>query len=210
MSFTKTIRFNASSFQVIKDAMLQSDELPLAEVIDDQQWQAVFDHYGIDFGNDEDSIYTRRITLWGLISQVFFKGENRSCKAAVVRIASLWAMLGRKVCSTNSGSRIAGPDRKSRSKRYATLPGSWPWRAKLLLNSQQLTTSTRLKHIRSLNMSSGNRTPEGSFVRRVHDHRGRHAGKPGRVSSKPVSRTRTWISHHPLRDVDFHGHRNAV
>jgi len=40
-SFTKPGGFNASSFQVIKDAMLQSDELPLAEFIDDDQWQAV-------------------------------------------------------------------------------------------------------------------------------------------------------------------------
>ena len=104
MSYTKKCRWNASSFQVIKDAMLQSDELPLAEVIDDEQWQAVFDHHGIDFGNDDTAVYTPAMTLWGLISQVFFKEENRSCKAAVMRIASLWGMLGRKICSTNTGA----------------------------------------------------------------------------------------------------------
>jgi hypothetical protein len=103
-SSTKTSRFNASSFQVIKDAMLQSDELPLSEFIDDQQWQTVFEQHGIDFGNDEDSVYTPAITVWGLISQVFFKGENRSCKAAVIRIASLWALLGKVVCNTNTGA----------------------------------------------------------------------------------------------------------
>jgi len=84
--------------------MLQSDELPLSEFINDQQWQAVFQQHGIDFGNDEDAVYTPAITLWGLISQVFFKGENRSCKAAVIRIASLWAMLGKVVCNTNTGA----------------------------------------------------------------------------------------------------------
>ncbi len=103
-SSTKTSRFNASSFQIIKDAMLQSDALPLSEVIDDDQWQAAFDRHDIDFGRDEDSIYTPAITLWGLISQVFFKAENRSCKAAVVRIASLWATLGKVVCRTNTGA----------------------------------------------------------------------------------------------------------
>ena len=103
-SSTKTSRFNASSFQVIKDAMLQSDVLPLSEVIDDDQWQAAFDRHDIDFGRDEDSIYTPAITLWGLISQVFFKAENRSCKAAVARIASLWATLGKVVCGTNTGA----------------------------------------------------------------------------------------------------------
>lgn len=103
-SSTKTSRFNASSFQIIKDAMLQSDALPLCEVVDDDQWQAAFDRHGIDFGRDEDSIYTPAITLWGLISQVFFKAENRSCKAAVARIASLWATLGKVVCRTNTGA----------------------------------------------------------------------------------------------------------
>ena len=103
-SSTKISHFNASSFQVIKDAMLQSDALPLSEVVDDNQWQAAFDRHNIDFGRDEDSIYTPAITLWGLISQVFFKAENRSCKAAVTRIASLWAVLGKVVCRTNTGA----------------------------------------------------------------------------------------------------------
>ena len=39
MSCTKS-SFSASSFRIIKDAMLQSEELPLADVIDDQQWEA--------------------------------------------------------------------------------------------------------------------------------------------------------------------------
>jgi len=103
-SFNKISRFNASSFQVIKDAMLQSDALPLSEVVGDDRWQSAFDRHGIDFGRDEDSIYTPAITLWGLISQVFFKAENRSCKAAVIRIASLWAMLGKVICKTSTGA----------------------------------------------------------------------------------------------------------
>ncbi len=42
----------------MKDAMLQSEELPLPGVIDDDQWQAAFDQHDVAFGNDEDSIYT--------------------------------------------------------------------------------------------------------------------------------------------------------
>lgn len=92
------------SFNLIKDSMLQSDELPLAEALDMDQWQTAFDDHEIDFGSDEDAIYTPAITLWALISQVFFKGEMRSCKAAVCRIATLWATLGKTVCSTNTGA----------------------------------------------------------------------------------------------------------
>jgi len=95
---------STSSFQIIKDSMLQSDELPLAETLDENNWQQVFDKHEIDFGGDEDATYTPAITLWALISQVFFKDEMRSCKAAVERVATLWAILGKTVCDTNSGA----------------------------------------------------------------------------------------------------------
>ena len=95
---------SSRSFDLIKDSMLQSDELPLAGVLDCDQWQAVFDDHGIDFGGDEDAIYTPAITLWALISQAFFKAEMRSCKAAVGRVAALWATLGKTVCKTNTGA----------------------------------------------------------------------------------------------------------
>lgn len=95
---------SSRSFALIKDSMLQSNELPLADVLDSNQWQQIFAAHEIDFGKDEGAIYTPAITLWALISQVFFKDEMRSCKAAVGRIASLWATLGKIVCSTNTGA----------------------------------------------------------------------------------------------------------
>lgn len=44
------------NFGLIKDSMLQSSELPLADVLDGDQWQETFEAHEIDFGNDEDSI----------------------------------------------------------------------------------------------------------------------------------------------------------
>jgi hypothetical protein len=84
--------------------MMQDDQLPLAEAIDDERWQQVFEEHGVNFGSDPDAVYTPAITLWALISQVFFANEQRSCKAAVMRVASLWAALGRRVCGTNTGA----------------------------------------------------------------------------------------------------------
>jgi hypothetical protein len=95
---------SSRNFELIKDSMLQSNELPLAEVLDSEQWQATFAEHGIDFGNEDDSVYTPAITLWALISQAFFKDEMRSCKAAVERVAALWATLGQRVCGTNNGA----------------------------------------------------------------------------------------------------------
>ena len=62
------------------------------------------DRHEVDFGSDEDAIYTPAITLWALISQAFFKAEMRSCKAAVSRVAALWATLGKIVCKTNTAA----------------------------------------------------------------------------------------------------------
>ncbi|QDT92820.1 hypothetical protein [Gimesia algae] len=100
MPFISSSRVNAASFSLFKRSMLQDASLPLSDVINDQRWQQVFNKHDIDFGSDPDVIYTPAITLWALISQVFFSGEQRSCKAAVIRVASLWAALGRRVCST--------------------------------------------------------------------------------------------------------------
>ena len=84
--------------------MMQDDELPLAEVIDEVRFEEAFDEHQVDFGNDDEAVYTPAITLWALVSQVFFAAAQRSCKAAVLRVAALWAAFGRWVCDTNTGA----------------------------------------------------------------------------------------------------------
>lgn len=95
--------FARNSFAVIKDSLAQSDELPLTEVLDDAVFEKAFKDHHVDFGAPHDAVYTPSITLWALISQVFFAKENRSCTAAVMRIALLWAKRGRRICDTNNG-----------------------------------------------------------------------------------------------------------
>lgn len=104
MSFTPFPRWNASSFSVFQRSLMQSDALPLADVINDEVFEDVLKEHEVDFGTEDDAVYTPAITLWALISQVFFSGEQRSCKAAVTRVASLWAALNRRVCDTNTGA----------------------------------------------------------------------------------------------------------
>ena len=48
-------------------------------------FQENFDNHQVVFGSGDDAVYTPAITLWALISQVFFAAEQRSCKAAVLR-----------------------------------------------------------------------------------------------------------------------------
>src|SRR5712692_2995373 len=93
-----------TQFSLIHRSMVQSDELPLRSLVSDQRIAEIFEEEQISFGQDDDAVYTPAITLWGLLSQVFFKEEQRSCLAAVVRIAALWLALGRTVSSTNTGA----------------------------------------------------------------------------------------------------------
>jgi len=105
MPFTLPARFNASSFSIFKRSMMQDDQLPLVDAIDGECFARAFEEHDVNFGaDDDDVVYTPAITLWALISQVFFSEEMRSCKAAVARVASLWAALGRRVCDTNTGA----------------------------------------------------------------------------------------------------------
>ena len=75
-SISKSGRFDSRNFDVIKDSMLQSDELPLSEVIDCDQWQEIFDAHEIDFGNDEDLCLHSRDSSVGTNLPNFFQRRD--------------------------------------------------------------------------------------------------------------------------------------
>ena len=93
-----------TQFSLLYRSLLQSSDFPLQTLLPEQRIAEIFEQEQISFGEDEDAVYTPAITLWGLLSQVFFKAEQRSCLAAVVRIAAFWLTLGRTVSSTNTGT----------------------------------------------------------------------------------------------------------
>jgi putative transposase len=58
----------------------------------------------VSFGAaDSHTVYACFVTLWAIISQALLTGAERSCRAAVIRVAVYFALLGRQV-STNSGA----------------------------------------------------------------------------------------------------------
>lgn len=83
---------------------MHGESSPFLAVLSDERIAAILEQEAICFGQDDDGVYTPMIALWGLLSQVFFKAEQRSCLAAVVRIAALWLSFGRIVSSTNTGA----------------------------------------------------------------------------------------------------------
>lgn len=84
--------------------MIQSEELPLAELLDEKCFEDVLKKHEIEFGTSESVVYTAAITLWALVSQALFSSEHRSCKAAVLRVAAYWDSVGRDVCKTDTGA----------------------------------------------------------------------------------------------------------
>ena len=91
-------------FQLVLSSFLQHDGLPFAEVLPEEHIQQAFEEAEATFAHDEDAVYTPSVTLWAFLSQVLFKGEMRSCLAAVARVVVLCVALGRKPCSDNTGA----------------------------------------------------------------------------------------------------------
>lgn len=104
MSFYRSSPALPRRFRLVLASFLQQPDLPFADVITEESIQAVFDEEEVSFGDDEDSVYTPAITLWAFLSQVLFKGEHRSCVAAVARVTVLLIALHREPCSGNTGA----------------------------------------------------------------------------------------------------------
>src|SRR5262249_49707208 len=91
-------------FQLVLCSFLQHDGLPFADVLPEERIQQAFEDADATFADDEEDVYTPAVTLWAFLSQVLFKGEMRSCLAAVGRVIVLCVALGRKPCSDNTGA----------------------------------------------------------------------------------------------------------
>jgi len=80
-------------FTLFKRSLIQSDDLPLAEVLSDQLFKDVFEEERVVFGLADEDVFTPAITLWAMVSQFLFSGPGRSVKAAAGRIVSLYAQV---------------------------------------------------------------------------------------------------------------------
>jgi hypothetical protein len=106
MSFRTLHSVLDRGFDLVRRSLLQTEGLPFDNAISREQMQRAFDEEGVRFGDaeDDDVVYTPAITLWAMLSQMLFTGEQRSCLAAVVRVAAFYAMLGRQIGATNTGA----------------------------------------------------------------------------------------------------------
>lgn len=104
MPFYRQARTLPKRFRLILASFLQRPGLPFADALPEEAIQKAFDDEEASFADDEDAVYTPAITLWAFLSQVLFKGAQRSCVAAVARVVVLLVALERGPCSSNTGA----------------------------------------------------------------------------------------------------------
>lgn len=138
MSFCISPPVVSSSFDLIRRSFLQNPDLPLSDVLTEAMIEHAFQAEGVSFGvSGERRIWTMATTIWAMISQGLFTGTGRSCRAAVMRIAAYFAILGERV-STNTGNycraraqvgeavvrRLA---KEVAERSQAAVPRHWKW-----------------------------------------------------------------------------------
>ncbi len=105
MSFYPKTASRCDRFSIVHSSFLQRDGLPFSDLLPEEQIERAFEEANASFAkNEKDPVYTPAVTLWAFLSQVLFKGEHRSCLAAVSRVMVLVVALGRKPCSENTGA----------------------------------------------------------------------------------------------------------
>jgi putative transposase len=100
-----------SSFRLATQSFLHHDGLPFADLLPEETVRQIARDAGLSpivspHGDESDHgvVYTTPVTLWAFLSQVLFRGEHRSCRAAVARVVVLCVALGRPPCSDNTGA----------------------------------------------------------------------------------------------------------
>jgi len=97
-------------FQLVRVSFQQRDGLPFADVLTESHIKDAFAAEEAVFAEAEEDVYTPAVTVWAFSSQILFKGEHRSCLAAVSRVVVLLVGLGREPPSDNTGTIAAhGP-----------------------------------------------------------------------------------------------------
>lgn len=104
MSFRTSPPVSSSPFEIVRRSCLLDDGLPFADALTPEHIEQAFVAEGVSFGaGDPRTVYTPAIILWAMLSQGLFTDVQRACRAAVLRVAAYFALMGR-VISTNTGA----------------------------------------------------------------------------------------------------------
>lgn len=143
MSFRSSSGESGREFERVRRSLLQAVELPFSHVLTADRLADVFESAGVDCSGDDDRdvVYTPAVTLWAFLSQMLFTGEQRSCTAAVARVAVVETLSGRVISDTNTGAycRARGRIPEAVPRRLTCdlarecetqLPDEWRWKGR--------------------------------------------------------------------------------
>lgn len=120
-------------------AFLQTDDLPLHDVLTPDDVVTAFDDADADCHGSATSIFTPLLTLWAFVGQ--FLHSDHSCRAAVLRVAVLCAALSRPMPASDTAAFCRARARLPTAalRRLAThlgqqlerhAPAGWLWQGK--------------------------------------------------------------------------------
>jgi hypothetical protein len=131
----------SQSFQLIRQAFLQAEDLPFGDLLSEETIRQAFEKENACFARDPGDIYTPAITLWAFLSQVLHAKRLRSCVAAVSRVTVLCVALGQKPPSPDTGAycraRAKLPEQvlsrlvyDSADQLESRVPADWLWQGR--------------------------------------------------------------------------------
>src|SRR3954466_8583229 len=88
--------------QALLAAFLQSDGLPLDDVLTPDDVVTAFDDAGADCYGSATAIFTPLLTLWAFLGQLLHR--DHSCRAAVLRVIVLCAALSRPIPASDTAA----------------------------------------------------------------------------------------------------------
>ena len=150
---------SSHDFQPILQSFLQDPALPFADVLSEETIRRVAREAGVPIDlppADEKQtgfMYTTPVTLWAFLSQMLHQGPNRSCVAAVARIALLCIALNRAQPSPDTGAYCRARDRLPllliqrltehvADETERNVPKNWLWKNRRVLLPDGTTVST--------------------------------------------------------------------
>lgn len=141
MSFRTSAAGVSRSFELVRRSFTQHDGLVFSEVLTAEHIDQAFATEEVSFGEtDPKAVYSRAITLWAVVSQGMFTGLERSCRAAVMRVAVYFALQGWQI-STNTGAYCRARAKIGEAvlrrlaqgvaeRAEAVVPATWKWRGR--------------------------------------------------------------------------------
>jgi putative transposase len=130
------------SFEQALAPFLNAEGLPFAAVLPAAVVEQTFADAAVDFGATPKAVFTPAVTLWAFLSQVL--EEDKSCRAAVSRVAALLVASGPRTCSEDTAAycraRAKLPTlllqqltRESASNLETLVPREWLWHGKQVI-----------------------------------------------------------------------------